>query len=47
MEVIGDRHLRGFKGRLLAPTFPLGLAKQSVAAHLRHFLSKVEEGEAG
>ena len=47
VEVIGDRHLRGFKGRLLAPTFPLGLAKQSVAAHLRHFLSKVEEGEAG
>jgi hypothetical protein len=43
VEVIGVRHLRGFKGRLLAPFFPLGLAKQSVADHLRHFLSKVEE----
>lgn len=46
VEVIGVRHLRGFKGRLLAPAFPLGLAKQTVAAHLRHFLSKVEESEA-
>lgn len=46
VEVIGVRHLKGFKGRLLTPTFPLGLAKQSVAAHLRHFLSKVEEFEA-
>ncbi len=45
VEVIGVRHLRGFKGKLLAPTFPLGLAKQTVAAHLRHFLSKVEEAE--
>ena len=47
VEVIGVRHLRGFKGRLLAPTFPLGLAKQTVAAHLRHFLSKVEDAETG
>jgi hypothetical protein len=47
VEVIGVRHLRGFKGRLLTPTFPLGLAKQTVAAHLRHFLSKVESAEAG
>ena len=46
VDVIGVRHLRGFKGRLLAPTFPLGLAKHSVAAHVRHFLSKVEEAEA-
>jgi len=43
VEVIGVRHLRGFKGRLLAPFFPLGLAKKSVADHLRHFLSKLEE----
>ncbi|MQB01343.1 MAG: hypothetical protein GEU78_13795 [Actinobacteria bacterium] len=43
VEVIGVRYLRGFKGRLLAPTFPLGLAKQTIAAHLRHFLSKLEE----
>src|ERR671919_229778 len=28
------RHLRGFKGRLLAPVFPLGLAKRTVADHL-------------
>jgi hypothetical protein len=43
VEVIGVRKLRGFKGRLLAPVFPLGLAKRTVADHLRHFLSKVEE----
>ena len=43
VEVIGVRHLRGFKGRLLAPFFPLGLAARSVAEHLRHFLAKVEE----
>jgi hypothetical protein len=42
VEVIAVRHLRGFRGRLLAPFFPLGLAKQSVAAHLRHFLSELE-----
>lgn len=46
VDVIGVRYLRGLKGRLLAPTFPLGLAKQSVAAHVRHFLTKVEEAEA-
>ena len=37
------RHLKGLKGRLLAPAFPLGLAKRTVADHLRHFLSKLEE----
>ncbi len=42
VEVIGVRHLKG-RGRLLAPLFPLGLAKQSVAGHLRHFLGKVED----
>jgi len=35
------------RGRLLAPASSLGLAKQTVAAHLRHFLSKLEESEAG
>ena len=45
VDVIGVRHLRGFKGRLLAPFFPLGLVKRTVADHLRHFLSKVEEQE--
>ena len=43
VEVIAVRHLRGLKGRILYPVFPLGLAKQSVGEHLRHFLSKVEE----
>ena len=43
VEVIGVRHLKGFKGRLLAPAFPLGLARRTVADHLRHFLSKLEE----
>ena len=47
VEVIGVRHLRGVKGRLLAPAFTLGLAKRTVAAHLRHFLSKVEDFEGG
>ena len=46
VEVIGVRHLRGFKGKLLAVVFPLGLAKRTVADHLRHFLSKVEEQES-
>jgi hypothetical protein len=46
VEIIGVRHLRGFKGRLLAPAFPLGLAKRTVADHLRHFLSKVEQQES-
>ena len=46
VELTAVRHLRGFKGRLLAPTFPLGLAKQSVAEHLRHFLAQVEGAEA-
>jgi hypothetical protein len=46
VEVIGVRHLRGFKGRLLAPVFPLGLAKRTVADHLRHFLSKVEQHDS-
>jgi hypothetical protein len=36
------RHLRGVKGRLLTPVFPLGVARRTVAEHLRHFLSKVE-----
>jgi hypothetical protein len=44
VEVIGVRHLRGVRGTLLAPLFPLGLARQEVAAHLSHFLSKVESG---
>ncbi len=47
VEVIGVRHLSGLKGRLLSPAFPLGLAKRTVDAHLRHFLSKVEESAAG
>ena len=47
VEVIGVRHLRGFKGRLLTPVFRLGLAKRTVAEHLRHFLCKLEEQEAG
>ena len=48
VEVIGVRHLRGVRGRILAPAFPLGLAKQSVAAHLRHFLSTLERpGDCG
>ena len=43
VEIVAVRHLQGFKGWLLAPVFPLGLAKSTVADHLRHFLSKLEE----
>ena len=46
VEVIGVRYLSG-KGRLLYPFFPLGLAKQTVAAHLRHFLAALEKSEPG
>jgi hypothetical protein len=45
VEVIAVRHLRGVRGRMLAPFFPLGLARRDVAAHLRHFLSKVEAAD--
>ena len=46
VEIIGVRHLRGLRGRMLAPVFPLGLARRTVADHLRHFLSKIEEQES-
>jgi hypothetical protein len=46
VEIVAVRHLSGIRGRLLTPLFPLGLAKQNVADHLRHFLSTVEEFEA-
>jgi hypothetical protein len=45
VEILAVRHLSGIRGRLLTPLFPLGLAKQNVADHLRHFLTKVEESE--
>ena len=44
VEIIGVRRLRGLRGRMLWPFFPLGLARQEIAQHLRHFLAKVEEG---
>lgn len=47
VEVIAVRHLRGIKGRLLTPVFPLGLAKQTVSEHLRHFLSSLEGRDSG
>jgi hypothetical protein len=47
VEIVAVRHLRWFKGMLLAPVFPLGIAKQTVAEHLRHFLAEVERREAG
>ena len=42
VELFAVRHLKGLRGRLLWPFFPLGLSRRDVAAHLRHFLSKVE-----
>ena len=44
VEVMAVRRLRGLRGRLLAPVFPLGVARRTVAEHLRHFLSQVEAG---
>ena len=41
------RLLTEFRGRLLYPTFPPGLARQSVEAHLRHVLSKLEQSSPG
>ena len=43
VEVVAIRHLTGLRGRALAPVFPLGLARRTVAGHLRHFLAKVDE----
>ena len=43
VEVDAIRRLDGLRGRILAPVFPLGLARRTVAAHLRHFLSTVEK----
>ena len=43
VELEAVRNLRGVRGRLLWPFFPLGLAKSSVAGHLRHFLAALEE----
>jgi hypothetical protein len=45
VEIVAVRHLRG-RGLLLFPFFPLGLAKSTVAAHLRHFIARVEEDGA-
>lgn len=47
VEVIAVRHLRGVKGRLLTPVFPLGIARQTVAQHLRHFLATIEHEDSG
>jgi hypothetical protein len=43
VELTGVRHLKGWRGMLLFPVFPLGLARRTVSDHLRHFLAKVEE----
>ena len=45
VELTAVRHLKGVKGTLLVPVFPLGLARRTVGEHLRHFLSKVEAAE--
>ncbi len=42
VEIDASRHLRGIKGSMLWPFFPLGLARRTVADHLRHFLSTLE-----
>ena len=45
VEILAARRLRGAKGWLLAPFFPLGLARRDVADYLRRFLTKVEAQE--
>jgi hypothetical protein len=47
VEIVAVRNLRGVRGRMLAPFFPLGPAKKSVADHLRHFLSQLEKEQPG
>ncbi|HKO34095.1 MAG TPA: hypothetical protein VJY85_10150 [Candidatus Limnocylindria bacterium] len=42
VEIIAQRNLRPIKGWLTYPFFPLGIARQTVAEHLHHFLSTVE-----
>jgi hypothetical protein len=42
VELVAVRRLRG-RGLLLFPVFPLGLARQSVAEDLRHFLATLED----
>ena len=42
VEILAVRHLRGVKGWMLAPLFPLGLARRDVADYLRRFLANVE-----
>ena len=46
VEVIGVRHVKGFKGGMIGVLIRLGIAKRVVASHLRHFLSKVEEQDS-
>ena len=43
VEIIAQRNLRPIRGWLTYPFFPLGLAHEGVAEHLRHFLSAVED----
>jgi hypothetical protein len=45
VEVIADRRLKGIRGNVLWPAFPLGLAAKDVREHLRHFLSVVEQAD--
>jgi hypothetical protein len=42
VDVVADRRLRWPRGWLIAPFFPLGSARRTVAAHLRHFLAELE-----
>ena len=42
VEIVAQRNLRPIRGWLTYPFFPLGLAHEAVAGHLRHFLAAVE-----
>ena len=43
VEVIGVRQVRGLKGGIIWVLIRVGIGKATVAGHLRHFLSMVEE----
>lgn len=43
----GSRTRRTIPDRSDTPVFPLGLARQTVAQHLRHFLATIESEDSG
>ena len=44
VDVVAVRHLRGIRGRLAYPAFPLGIARMGLTRQLRQFLARIEFG---